>query len=218
MKVVALVPIKLNSQRLPHKNILPIAGHPLCWHICHALNEVKEIDEVYVFCSDEKVKEYIPEETKLLIRNPRLDHDEVKGFEIYAEFIRQVDADVYVLAHTTSPLIQPKTIKNALGHVLDGSHDSAFSAQKIQTFAWYQGKPVNYDINDVPRTQDMEPVYVETSAFFIFEKKIFTKHHRRIGFSPYIQEVSDIEAVDIDERKDYEFALRLIGEEAQGLS
>ena len=55
----------------------------------------------------------------------------------------------------------------------------------------------------------MEPIYVETSAFFIFEKEIFTKHRRRIGFRPYIQEVSDLEAVDIDEPKDYEMAVKL---------
>ena len=48
MKVVALIPIKLNSQRLPHKNILPIAGHPLCWHLCNTLNHVSEINKVYV--------------------------------------------------------------------------------------------------------------------------------------------------------------------------
>ena len=47
MKVVAFVPIKLNSQRLPHKNILPIAGHPLCWHLCNTLLKVNNIDEVY---------------------------------------------------------------------------------------------------------------------------------------------------------------------------
>lgn len=212
MKTVAFVPIKLNSQRLPHKNILPISGHPLCWHICNTLKQVNGIDETYVFCSDEKVKGYIPKETKVLIRDKRLDQNEVKGFEIYMDFIRQIDADIYVLAHTTSPFIKASSIQNAFNHVLDGSHDSSFSAQKIQTFAWYQGKPVNYNINDVPRTQDMEPIFIETSAFFIFKKEIFTEHRRRIGFEPYIQEVSDIEAIDIDEKKDYEFALRLLGE------
>ena len=59
MKVVAFVPIKLNSQRLPHKNILPIAGHPLCWHLCNTLLKVNNIDEVYVYCSDERVSDYI---------------------------------------------------------------------------------------------------------------------------------------------------------------
>lgn len=213
MKTVAVVPIKLNSQRLPHKNILPIAGHPLCWHICNSLINVSGIDEVYVYCSDEAVTQYLPEGVTFLKRDKCLDGDLIKGFEIYSSFINEVDADVYVLAHATSPFIKTETIQNALDKVLDGSHDSAFSAQRIQTFAWYQGKPINYDINDVPRTQDIEPIYVETSAFFIFEKEIFTEHHRRIGFNPFIQEVDNMEAVDIDEKKDYDFALNLIGKE-----
>ena len=93
-----------------------------------------------------------------------------------------------------------------MNHVVSGENDSAFSAQKVQTFAWYRGVPINYDIEDVPRTQDIDPVWIETSAFFIFKKELFTEHHRRIGFHPYIQEVSGIEAIDIDEKKDYDFA------------
>lgn len=209
MKVIALVPIKLNSQRLPHKNILPIAGHPLCWYICNSLNNVKGIDEVYVYCSDPDVKKYIPRETKFLKRPKWLDDDTVKGFDIYKEFVKVVNADVYVLAHTTSPFIKSSSIQNALDHVLSMNNDSAFSAERIQTFAWYKEKPINYDLNDVPKTQDIEPIWVETSAFFIFKKEVFTVHNRRIGFKPYIQEVSGIEAIDIDEKKDYDLACKL---------
>ena len=215
MKVVAFVPIKLNSQRLPHKNILPIAGHPLCWHMCNSLAKAKGIDEVYVYCSDEAVKQYLPEGVQFMQRDKRLDGDLVKGFDIYRSFLNEVDADIYVLAHTTSPFIKVSSIENALAHILSGENDSAFSAERIQTFAWYQGKPINYDLNDVPRTQDMEPIWVETSAFFMFRKEIFTVHNRRIGFQPYIQEVSGIEAVDIDEKKDYDLACKLA--EAEGL-
>lgn len=209
-KVVAFVPIKLNSQRLPHKNILPIGEKPLCWHITNTILTVEGIDETYVYCSDEKVKDYLHEDIKFLKRDARLDGDLVKGFEIYESFINQVDADVYILAHTTSPFIKSSTIQNALNKILIDGFDSAFSAQKIQTFAWYKGNPINYDLNDVPRTQDMEPIYIETSAFFMFEKEIFTKHRRRIGFNPYIQVVDSVEAVDIDTKEDYEFALKLI--------
>lgn len=215
MNTVALVPIKLNSQRLPNKNILPIAGHPLCWHVCNTLNQVNGIDEVYVYCSDPRVKEYIPEKSTFLQRPEWLDGNLVKGFDIYNEFINTVDADVYVLAHTTSPFIKVESCQNALNHILDGSHDSAFSAERIQTFAWYKDKPINYDLNDVPRTQDLEPIWVETSAFFMFKKDVFTVHHRRIGFNPHIQEVSGIEAVDIDEKKDYDMACMLA--KAEGL-
>jgi CMP-N-acetylneuraminic acid synthetase len=208
-KIVAFVPIKLNSQRLPKKNILPIAGHPLCWHILDSLLKVKGIDETYVYCSDEDVKNYIPEGVTYLRRDQILDGDLVKGFEIYESFINQVNADVYILAHTTSPFIKSETIQNALNQMLNEKHDSAFSAQRVQTFAWFKGNPINYDINDVPRTQDIDPIYVETSAFFMFEKEIFTNHNRRIGFNPYIQEVDSIEAIDIDTKEDYEFAISL---------
>lgn len=210
MKVVAFVPIKLNSQRLPHKNILPLAGHPLCWHVVNTLLGINVIDEVYVYCSDDTVKEYLPVGVKVKKRDKRLDGNLVKGSEIYRSFINEVDADIYVLAHTTSPFIKGESLEGALEHVLNQGYDSAFSAERIQTFAWYQGKPINYDLNDVPRTQDMEPIWVETSAFFIFEKELFTKYNRRIGFHPFIQEVSGMEAVDIDERQDYEMALKLV--------
>lgn len=210
MKVVAFVPIKLNSQRLPRKNILPIAGKPLCWHICNSLIQVREIDEVYVYCSDETVKSYLPDSITFKKRDKRLDGDLVKGFDIYESFINEVYADVYVLAHTTSPFIRECSIQNALNHVINGDNDSAFSAERVQTFAWYEGEPVNYNLDDVPRTQDMEPLWVETSAFYIFKRTVFTEHHRRIGFNPYIQEVSGLEAVDIDEKKDYELACKLV--------
>lgn len=206
MKTVAFIPIKLNSQRLQNKNILPLAGHPLCWHICNTLKQVRGIDDIYVYCSDNAVKKYIPEDISVILRPDWLDGDSVKGFDIYKEFINTIDADIYVLAHTTSPFITVSSCQNALDNILNGTHDSAFSAQRIQTFAWYQNKPINYNLNDVPRTQDMEPIWVETSAFFMFKKDIFTMHNRRIGFAPYIQEVSGIEAIDIDEKKDYELA------------
>lgn len=209
MRTVAFVPIKLNSQRLPNKNILPIAGHPLCWHIVNALLQVKKIDDVYVYCSDDAIVQYLPDLAKFKQRNKKLDSDLVKGFEIYQSFISEIDADIYVLSHTTSPFIKVESIETALNHVLNDGNDSAFSAERIQTFAWYQGKAINYDLNDVPRTQDMEPIWIETSAFYIFKKDVFTVHNRRIGFNPYIQEVSGLEAVDIDEREDYESALKI---------
>jgi len=209
MKTVAFVPIKLNSQRVKNKNILPLGGHPLCWHVFHALLQAEGIDKVYCYCSDEAIRSYIPEEVTFLKRDPVLDGQLVKGFDIYDRFIQDVDADVYVLCHATSPFIRPETITRGVKAVKEQGYDSSFSAKRIQTFAWYQGKPINYDINDVPRTQELEPIFVETSAFFMFQKEIFTKHHRRIGFNPYICETDDIESVDIDEPDDYEFASKL---------
>lgn len=207
MKVVAFVPIKMNSQRLPHKNILPISGHPMCWHILNTLTQVEHINEIYVYCSDSTITEYIPQGVKVLLRNKSLDGDLVKGFEIYESFINEIDADVYILAHATSPFMKVESIQNSINKVLFSNYDSSFSASKIKTFAWYDGSPINYDLNDVPRTQDLKPIFLETSGFFIFKKEIFKNYRRRIGFNPYIQELDNIESLDIDTQDDYNMAL-----------
>ena len=212
MKIVAFVPIKLNNQRLPGKNLLPLGGKPLCNHILDTLVKIETIDESYVYCSDVSIKEYIPKGISFLQRDKKLDGNEVKGAEIYKSFISDIDSDYYLLLHATSPFTSSETISKAVQAVRSGEYDSAFSAERIQTFAWYQGKPVNYDLNDVPRTQDIEPVWVETSGFYLFSKDLFLNQNRRIGDKPYIAEVSGLEAIDIDERKDYELAQRMLGE------
>lgn len=211
MKVVALVPIKLNNQRLPNKNILDLGGKPMCYYMTENLLNVEGIDEAYVYCSDESIINYMPEKMKLLKRDTYLDGNLVKGQEIYERFINEVDADIYVLAHATAPFIKKETIQNALNKVLSGEYDSALSVKKVQTFTWYKGKTLNYDLKDIPRTQDIEPIYYETSAFFIFKKEVFTKMgKRRIGNKPYFQEIDDIEAVDIDYLEDFKFAQAII--------
>ena len=207
MKVVAFVPIKMDSSRLPHKNILDLNGKPLCYYMTDSLLKVKGIDEAYVYCSDENIKSYMPAGIKFLKRDAYLDGDLVKGQEIYESFINTVDADVYILAHATAPFIKTETIENALNKVLNEDYDSALSVKRVQTFTWYQGKPLNYELDNIPRTQDIEPIFYETSAFFIFKKEVFTEMgKRRIGNKPYFQEINDIEAVDIDYPDDFAFA------------
>lgn len=210
MKTVAFVPIRLNSKRVVGKNLKDLGGKPMMCYILETLTRVKDIDEVYVYCSHDEIQTYLPKGVRFLKRPSFLDRDETLGQEIYEEFTKTVDADVYVLAHTTSPFIKPETIQNALHKVTQEGYDSAFSAEKIQTFAWYKGSPLNYELTNIPRTQTIEPVYIETSAFFIFKRDIWKIHKQRIGFKPYIAIVDKIEGIDIDWPEDFDFAERIM--------
>ena len=212
MKIIAFVPIKLNSQRLPNKMLLPLGDKKLCQHIFYTLLEVKEeIDlDIYCYCSDESIKSYLPDDIIFLKRDKKLDLDETKGIEIYKSFINQVDGNIHLLCHATSPFIKPSSIIKGVNKILLENNDSAFSVSKIQTFCWYKNKTLNYDLNNVIRTQEIEPVYFETSAFFIFKKEILEKYNRRIGLTPYMVETDRIESIDIDEKDDYELAKNII--------
>lgn len=206
------MPIKLTNQRLPGKNLLPLGGKPMCRRIFEALLEVEGLDEVVAYCSDEALVPYLPDGVRFLRRPEALDGDLVKGAEIYRAFLSEVEADAYVLAHATSPFVRPRSIQRGVDALRSGEHDSAFAAQRVQTFAWFRGEPLNYSLDDVPRTQDIEPVWVETSAFYAFRREVFEHGGRRIGDSPLIVEIDGMEAVDVDEPTDYELARRMIGD------
>ena len=185
MKTVAFVPLRLNSQRVAGKNLRLLGGEPLMCHILRTLAGIGEIDEVYAYCSDERICEYLPRSVRFLRRSPGLDRDTTLGREIYDSFTADVEADLYVLAHATSPFIRAETVADALRHVRSGEYDSAFSAEKIQT---------------------IEPVYIETSAFFIFPRTLWCGRGRRIGEKPYMAVVDRIEGLDIDNPEDFTMA------------
>ncbi len=205
-KIVSFIPIKLNNQRLPGKNLMILEGRPLCDYIFNTICQVNAISEKYVYCSDEKIKDYLPKGLSFLRRDPYLDGFQVKGLDIIEHFVRDVDADIYILTHVTQPFTKAESIEQALNKVLYEGYDSAFSCTCIQDYCWYQNKPLNYDRKDIVTTQNLEPVYMETGAFFIFKKEVFTKYHQRIGMNPYKYVISPLEAVDIDTAEDFELA------------
>lgn len=207
MKTVAIVPMKLNNQRLPQKNTKSFTnGKPLCYYILSTLLSSDKIDEVYVYCSNPDIKDFIPEGVKYLKRSENLDKDTTKMNEVLSCFANDVPADVYVMTHTTAPFVKKESIEKGIEMVLSGEYDSSFAAKKLQDFLWQDGKPYNYCLDNIPRTQDLPVIYEETSGFYIYKSDVITKLNRRIGDKPYIVEVSEIESVDIDEAEDFMIA------------
>lgn len=204
MKITAVVPMKLNSKRLHNKNIKSFTnGKPLCWYILETLLQVEEIDEVYVYCSDRKIVDYIPNGVKYLQRSTELDKDTTSMNEVLSCFADDVPSDIYIMTHTTAPFVKKESISRGLRAVMDGGYDSSFAAKVIQDFLWKDNVPCNYTLDKIPRTQDLDKIYCETSGFYVYRKEIIKNYNRRIGNSPYIVEVGEIEAIDIDENEDF---------------
>lgn len=209
MKTAAFVPIKLNNERLPGKNIKKFSdGTPLVKVLLDKLVKLKGncVDEIYVYCSNEEIKQYLPEGVEFLARPAFLDEKQTKGRQIYEEFVKTIDADIYVLAHATTPFVTIEHMRECVEKVQSGAYDSAFCAQKLQTFFWQKNKPMNFELSNPPRTQDMEPIYTEVPTPYVFTREAFSKYHARTGINPYICECSEIECVDIDYPDDFEIA------------
>ena len=211
MKTIAIMPIKLNNERLPGKNTMDLGGKPLLQYQLLAMQQTGLADEIYVYCSDEAVCHYLPGGIRFLKRPAKLDLPTSNFTQIFSTFSSTVPADIYVYVHATAPFITPQTMTKCIQAVQRGKFDSAFCAVKVQDFLWKDGEPLNFDATNVPRSQDLEPIYRETSGVYVFTKEVFEVYHRRIGKKPYIKEVSFKEAVDINNPEDFRLAEAMVG-------
>ena len=207
MKIVAFVPIKMNNERLPGKNTKRFTcGEPLISYILETLSEVEEVDERYVYCSSEEICTYLPKSVKYLKRDAYYDLSATPFNEVLYSFTELVPADIYLLTHATAPFLSASSMKKGIEAVMSGQYDSALSVVKMQEFLWKQGQPFNYDPLHIPRTQDLEPFYKETCGLYIYREELMTKEKRRVGDRPFLIEVSEIEACDINNPSDFAIA------------
>lgn len=216
MKTVAVIPIKFHNQRLPGKNIKLLGGKPLISYIQQTIKKVADIDKVYVYCSDERIKDYLLDGVKYLKRSETLDRDTTKINDVLSAFAKDVKADYYVLVHATAPFVSADSIKIGIDAIKDGVADSALAVEKMQHFLWQDGKPLNYNPADIPRTQDLNPIFKETSGFYIYSYDMIMKENRRVGNRPKLVEVNGRERIDIDEEEDFIMAQMILNTDRGG--
>lgn len=215
--IVALVPMRHHSQRVPGKNYRMLAGKPLFHHIIETLLAVPEISEVVVDTDSDPVsdglRQYFPQ-VSVIDRPQPLRADDVPMNDILIHDTAQVQADFYLQTHSTNPLLKSETVSLAIQSLMTNypNYDSLFSVTRLQTRLYFQdGRAINHDPAVLIQTQDLPPVYEENSCLYLFTRQNLIKRHHRIGEKPLMFEIEAEEAWDIDEELDFtitDFLLR----------
>lgn len=214
MSVACFIPIKSNSERVKGKNFRILCGKPLYQHIILNVLDSQMFDDVYVDTNSAEVKKYCVENNiKVIDRKVELAANTANGNDLLNHWYRLFpDYDYYFQLFATAPFLQPSSIKTAVSSLIDSTrYDSVFTAISEHGFYWYSGQPVNYRPGILPRSQDMEPVFEETTGLYGITNAALKKYCCRIGANPCIVPVSKFEAVDINTEEDFELA-KYIGE------
>ncbi len=221
-KIVALVPMRHSSERVPGKNYRLLAGKPLYHHILSTLHEVPEIDQVVIDTDSpiiiEGVRKDFPK-MQTLLRPEHLRSGNMPMNEILLYDTGQVPADFYLQTHSTNPLLKAETISNAVRALVDNfpAYDSLFSATRMQTRLWDQlGRAINHNPSILLRTQDLPPVYEENSCIYLFTRSTLETRRNRLGDRPYLFPMEASEAWDIDEELDFLIADLILSRRADG--
>lgn len=220
-RIVAIVPMRHDSERVRGKNYRVLGDRPLFHHIVTALLECPEVAETIIDTDSptimEDARRAFPQVT-LLERPEHLRGGMVPMNDVLLNVVQQIDADLYLQTHSTNPLLSASTISAAVQRFLDdrSRHDSLFGVTRLQTRLWTaDGKPMNHDPAVLLRTQDLPPVYEENSCLYLFSRTSLELHGSRIGEHPLLYEISREEAWDIDDETDWTVVEALV---ARGLN
>jgi len=224
-RVVALLPMKAESTRVPNKNFKNFNGKPLFRWILDTLLAVEEIDQIVINTDARHIlaEKGLSDGGKVLIRDrkPEICGNEVSMNLVLGDDVAAIEADTYLMTHTTNPLLSGDTIRAALTEFADlrsrDAADSLFSVDKIQTRFYREDcSPVNHDPDNLLPTQDLEPWYEENSNLYLFTRDSFASTNARIGSRPGKLISPKYESADIDTPDDWDFAIAVARYMAEG--
>ncbi len=211
-RIIALVPMRHHSQRVPGKNYRPIAGKPLFHHIVDTLLQVPEISKIVIDTDSPDIREQVAAKyptVDVLERPEHLRADDIPMNEILMYDSSQYPADLYLQTHSTNPLLTADSLRKAVRFMQANypAYDSLFSVSKVQARLYDQlGRAINHNPNILLQTQDLPPVWQENSCIYIFTRETIEKRRTRIGDRPYMFPLDSIESWDIDNELDFRIA------------
>ncbi|WP_123025550.1 acylneuraminate cytidylyltransferase family protein [Mycolicibacterium stellerae] len=209
---VAIVPMRHNSERVPGKNYRPLAGVPLYHHVVRMLSSVAGIDLIVIDTDSEFIIQDCADNfphVQVLLRPVHLRDGAIAMNDVLLNTLDQVEADIVLQTHSTNPFLKADTVSAALELFArpDRQFDSVFSVTRLQARLWdADTRPVNHDPSVLLRTQDLAPLFIENSCFFIFTPSLLRERGTRIGERPFMVEIAPLEAVDIDIEEDFSLA------------
>ncbi len=208
MVVKALVAVRSGSVRVQNKNLRPFAGSSLLEVKLNQLKRIKGLDGIIVNSNDETMLRIASDKgCETVLREAFYASNSVSMSDVYKNMAENCDCDVIAYINCTNPLIKDETIERAIDAFKEmEGYDSLNSAHLIKEFMFLNNKPVNYDLLNQPRSQDLPNYYALNFAINIITRDKMIECKNVVGRCPWIYGIDEIEATDIDNPIDFEFA------------
>ena len=217
-KLTALVPVRKGSERVVNKNIRPFGDSSLLELKIRALKKVGSIDEVVVnsdcdmmlgIAKDMGVSSYK--------REDYFASSKVNNSEYFKHVAENTDSDYIMYSPVTCPFIKVDTYKWAIERFFkNDSFDSLITAFPVKHHMWLDGKPINYNPENSPNSQDLPDILGVSYGISIISKTLMIKRKNVVGYNPFFYELGELESVDIDTEIEFKFAEFLLNEARNG--
>ena len=209
MKMKALVAVRAGSQRVQNKNIRPFAGSSLLEIKLEQLKRVGIFDGIVVNSDDDHMLQIAHNMgCETVKRDAEYASSSVSMSEVYKNMAENIDTDHIAYINVTNPLLQDESIIKAVETYKNNidKYDSLNSAHLIKEFLFKDNKPINYDLKNQPRSQDLPDIAALNFAISIISRQAMIDCKNVVGNKPNIYIIDEVEATDIDNQIDFDFA------------
>ena len=209
----ALIPLKGHSSRVPGKNLRDFNGRPLFHAIVATLQVADRVGTIYIDTDSADIANSAAALDDVIVveRRPDLVGDEVSVNRLIGAFLETHDDADLIQTHATNPLLRPATIDAAIdAYSADSSISSLFAVTRYQARFYDQNLgAINHDPTELIPTQNLDPLFMENSNFYIFSRDGFLENELRISDAARMFEIDPFQAIDIDEEADFTLALAI---------
>lgn len=215
MKIIAMIPARMGSQRVKQKNIRPLNGIPLIGHIIKKAVESDIFDEIYVNSESDYFKEIAESYNVKFYKRPQhLSSNEATNDDFVLDFLQNVKGDILIQLLSTSPFLSVDEINSFVNKMINENLDTLISVKADQIECVFDGKPINFDQKgQTLPSQSLKPVYAYAcgimgwryDSFISNMRKFNSGYHGGDGNVSYFQ-LKGYSTIDIDNEEDFELA------------
>lgn len=194
MKIIAMIPARLGSQRLKQKNLQPLNGVPL---IAHAIRKAKAsgmFDEIWVNSEADVFGDIAKDEGVNFHKRPdELADNNATSEDFVYEFLKSHECDYVVQVHSIAPLLTVEDTKSFVSELKKDEVDVLLSIENVQIECAYQNKPINFTYSEKTNSQELYPIqritwsitgWKRESYLKAYESKQCATYSGKVGYFP----------------------------------
>jgi len=185
--LVAVVPIRKGSQRVKNKNFKPFAGKNLLIHKIKVLKKIKKIDEIIINTDSDRAiqiaKDYGVSFKK---REKYFASSECINSDFWSHIAENTDSKFIMFTHCTNPLVKVETYNKIINSFLlkNSNSDSINTVTDVKEFLYLKNKPLNFNPNKSPNSQNLPNIVKINFAVTIISKKLMAQKKTLMGKKP----------------------------------
>ena len=211
-RIIAMIPARLGSQRVPKKNLRLLNGKPLIAYAIEAAKNSGVFDEIYVNSESEEIGRVAVDFGVKFYKRPEKFASHTSNKDDFAyDFIKKTEGDILIQLLPTSPLISPEEIRSFVNEMLNQNFDTLVSVVDHQIACVYNNQPINFKyLEPHISSQDMTPVQSYATVLMGWTYASFKESMQRYGFAYHGTDtkkgyftLKGLSEIDIDHEEDF---------------